>query len=139
LDTSIRSSPAWRQSEDLLRSVKGVGPVLTRTLLACLPELGTLDRKKIAALVGVAPFNRDSGKLKGKRTTWGGRSTVRSALYMAALTASRFNPRIRAFYARLLAAGKPKKVALVACMRKLLIILNAMMREQKTKLLPSTT
>jgi len=139
LDTSIRSSPAWRESEDLLRSVKGVGPVLTRTLLACLPELGTLDRKKIAALVGVAPFNRDSGKLKGKRTTWGGRSTVRSALYMAALTASRFNPRIRAFYARLLAAGKPKKVALVACMRKLLIILNAMMRDQKTKLLPSTT
>ena len=106
LDTSVRSSPVWRESEDLLRSVKGVGPVLTRTLLACLPELGTLDRKKIAALVGVAPFNRDSGKLRGKRTTWGGRATVRAALYMSALVATRCNPRISAFYARLLAAGK---------------------------------
>jgi transposase len=138
LDASVKSSPAWRESEDLLRSVKGVGPVLTRTLLACLPELGTLDRKKVAALVGVAPFNRDSGKLKGKRTTWGGRATVRAALYMGALVATRFNPRIRAFYVRLLSAGKAKKVALVACMRKLLIILNAMMRDHRAKQLPPT-
>jgi transposase len=133
LDSSIKSSPAWRESEDLLRGVKGVGPVLTRTLLACLPELGTLDRKKIAALVGVAPFNRDSGTLKGKRTTWGGRASVRATLYMATLVATRCNPQIRPFYARLLAAGKAKKVALVACMRKLLIILNAMMRDHRAK------
>jgi transposase len=135
LDTSVKSSPVWRDSEDLLRSVKGVGPVLTRTLLACLPELGTLDRKKIAALVGVAPLARDSGKFKGKRTTWGGRATVRANLYMGALVATRFNPRIRAFYERLVAAGKVKKVAIVACMRKLLIILNAMMREHRKTLL----
>jgi transposase len=137
LDTSVKSSPAWRESEDLLRSVKGVGPVLTRTLLACLPELGTLDRKKIAALVGVAPLNRDSGRFKGKRTTWGGRATVRATLYMGALVATRFNPGIRAFYQRLISAGKAKKVAVVACMRKLLIILNAMMRQHRAPLLPA--
>jgi transposase len=133
LDASVRSSPAWRESEDLLRGVKGVGPVLTRTLLASLPELGRLDRKKIAALVGVAPLNRDSGAWKGKRSTWGGRGHVRAVLYMGAMVAAQHNPTIRAFYQRLLAAGKNKKVALVACMRKLLIVLNAMMREHRTK------
>ena len=103
-------------------------PATTATLIAELPELGTLDRRQIAALVGVAPFNRDSGKMRGKRTIWGGRAQVRRSLYMAALVASRRNPTIACFYQRLLAGGKPKKVALVACMRKLLTILNAMVR-----------
>ena len=130
LDETIRGTPAWRETEDLLKSVPGIGDVIARTLIADLPELGTLDRKKIAALVGVAPFNRDSGTLRGKRTVWGGRANVRAALYMAALVASRHNPILRRFYQRLLGAGKPKKVALTAVMRKLLTILNAIVRDQ---------
>jgi transposase len=130
LRNTLHASPLWREKEDLLRGVPGVGPVLSLTLLAELPELGTLDRRQIAALVGVAPFNRDSGTLRGKRTIWGGRATVRATLYMAALVASRHNPCIRAFYQRLLAKGKAKKVALTACMRKLLTILNAMMKHR---------
>ena len=122
----IRESPVWRAQEDLLRSVPGVGPVLAVTLLAELPELGRLSRKEIAKLVGVAPLNRDSGTLRGRRLIVGGRASVRAVLYMAALVATRCNAVIRAFYQRLLAAGKPKKLALTACMRKLLTILNAM-------------
>ena len=128
LDAAIQASPVWRAKEDLLRSVPGVGPVLSRTLLGELPELGRLGRKEIAALVGVAPLARDSGHFRGQRSAWGGRATIRPALYMAAVSATRCNPRIREFYRRLKAAGKPAKVALVACMRKLLVILNAMMR-----------
>ena len=130
LRQTLRRSPVWREKDDLLRSVPGVGNQLSLTLLAYLPELGTLDRKQIAALVGVVPFNRDSGTLRGKRTVWGGRSRVRAVLYMGALVASRYNPIIRDFYQKLLAAGKPKKVALVACMRKLLVILNAMLKHR---------
>lgn len=126
----LRRSPVWREKEELLQSVPGAGPQLARTLLAHLPELGTLDRKRIAALVGVAPFNRDSGTLRGKRTVWGGRARVRVPLYMAALVASRHNPAIRAFYHRLCATGKPKKVALTACMRKLVTILNAIVKHR---------
>lgn len=126
----IQSSPLWREHEDLLRSVPGIGPVVSRTLLAELPELGTLTHKQIAALVGVAPLNRDSGSLRGRRTTWGGRAVVRAALYMGALTAARYNAVIKAFYQRLRAAGKAPKVALVACMRKLLTILNAMLKHR---------
>ena len=129
LDQGIRGTPAWRDRDELLRSVPGVGNVVARTLIADLPELGRLDRKKIAALVGVAPLNRDSGKMRGKRTTWGGRAKVRCALYMAALVASRRNPILKAFYQRLVSAGKPKKLALTAVMRKLLTILNAMVRD----------
>jgi len=121
----VQASPVWREKENLLRTVPGIGPVVSSTLLAGLPELGSLNRKQIAALVGVAPFNRDSGTLRGKRTVWGGRAHVRASLYMAALVGTRWNPTIRHFYERLLAAGKPKKLALVACMRKLLTILNA--------------
>jgi transposase len=124
----VEASPSWRAHEDLLRSCKGGGPVLATTLLAALPELGTLNRTQIAALVGVAPFNRDSGTLRGKRASWGGRASVRAALSMAALTAARCNPVVRAFSLRLRTAGKAKKVALTACMRKLLTILNAMVR-----------
>jgi transposase len=127
---AIRKSPVWREKEELLQSTPGVGPVVTTTLLANLPELGTLTAKQIAALVGVAPFNRDSGTLRGTRTVWGGRAQVRAVLYMGTLVATRFNPVIRAFYQRLCAAGKPKKVALTACMRKLLIILNAMLKHR---------
>jgi transposase len=130
LGRELRESPIWREKDDLLRSVPGVGPTLSATLLAELPELGSLDRRRLAALVGVAPLNRDSGTLRGIRTTWGGRSGVRSTLYMAALCATRHNPVIREFYGRLVAAGKPKKVALTACMRKLLSILNAMLRHR---------
>ena len=128
LRQTLRRSPVWREQDDLLRTVPGVGPQLSLTLLAHLPELGTLDRKQIAALVGVAPYNRDSGTRRGKRAVWGGRSRVRAVLYMGALVASRHNPAIRDFYQRLLAAGKPKKVALVASMRKLLVTLNAMLK-----------
>ena len=128
LREALRRSPVWREKDDLLRSVPGVGEQLSLSLLAYLPELGTLNRKQIAALVGVAPFNRDSGPRRGKRSVWGGRIRVRATLYMAALSASRYNPVLRVFYQRLLAAGKPKKVALTACMRKLLTILNAMIR-----------
>jgi transposase len=128
LDQAIRSSPLWRAKEDLLRTVPGVGPIVSRTLLGELPELGTLTHKQIAALVGVAPRACDSGTLRGKRMVWGGRAPVRAVLYMGALVATRHNPVIRAFYERLRAAGKPAKVALVACMRKLLTILNAILR-----------
>ena len=127
LREAIEASPVWRVQEDLLRSVPGMGPVASRTLLALLPELGHLNRKQIAALAGVAPFARDSGAWRGTRVIWGGRAQVRRVLYMAALVASRHNPVLRALYARLRAAGKPAKVALVACMRKLLTILNAML------------
>lgn len=130
LAQTIQQSPLWRAKEDLLRSVKGVGPVLSLTVLTDLPELGTLDRKQIAALVGVAPLARDSGTLRGKRTCWGGRACVRAALSMAALVGARFNPVLRDQYERLLKAGKPKKVALVACMHTLLLILNAVVRDQ---------
>ncbi len=128
LRKALRRSPVWREKDDLLRSVPGVGEQLSLSLLAYLPELGTLDRKQVAALVGVAPFNRDSGPHRGRRSVWGGRSRVRAVLYMAALTATRYNPVLRTFYQRLLAAGKPKKLALTACMRKLLTILNAMVK-----------
>lgn len=127
----ILAWPLWQANEKILASVPGVGPVTTLTLLADLPELGTLNRQCIAALVGIAPINKDSGRLKGKRRIFGGRASVRSVLYMAALSASKSNPVIRDFYQRLLAKGKPKKVALTACMRKLLTILNAMIRDQK--------
>lgn len=130
LDEAIEKSPTFKANETLLRSVPGVGPVLCRTLLAELPELGSLSPRELSALVGVAPLNRDSGTLRGRRTVWGGRARVREALYMGALIASRFNPAIKEFYERLVEAGKPKKVALVACMRKLLVILNAVMRER---------
>jgi transposase len=131
LDDIIRGTPAWREAEDLLKSVKGVGDIVARTLIADLPELGTMGRKQIAALVGIAPLNRDSGTLRGRRTIWGGRAKVRAALYMAALVASRRNPRLAAFYRRLVAAGKPKKLALTALMRKLLTILNAILRDRR--------
>lgn len=132
LDGMLRKSSLWREQEDLLRSVPGVGRVMAATLLAQLPELGKLNRKQIAALVGVAPLNRDSGTYRGKRIIWGGRASVRAALYMAALVASRHNPTIRSFYERLCAAGKAKKLALTACMRKLLTMLNAMARSKTT-------
>lgn len=140
LDDTIRRSSVWREKEDLLRSVPGVGRVLSMTLLAQLPELGALNRKQIAALAGVAPFNHDSGTMKGKRRVWGGRSSVRASLYMAALAAVRFNPWLGAFYKRLLAAGKAKKLALTACMRKLLTLLNAMVKSRRpwAKLEPCT-
>ena len=128
LSKRIQRNPAWREREHLLRSVPGVGPVLGMTLLAEVPELGELDRKEIASLLGVAPFNRDSGMLRGRRTVWGGRAPARQTLYMATLAASRHNPVIRDFYLRLCAAGKAKKVALTACMRKLLVILNSMLK-----------
>jgi transposase len=129
--TAVRETPIWRHKDDLLQSARGVGRVLSATLLAELPELGTLNRKQIAALVGVAPLNRDSGTFRGKRSTWGGRAQVRRPLYMAALVATRCNPTLRTFYGRLLATGKPKKLALTACMRKLLVILNAMIRDNR--------
>ena len=128
LSGRLRESPVWREREELLRSVPGVGPTLTFTLVAELPELGSLTRRQIAALVGVAPLARDSGKLRGTRTCWGGRANVRAALYMPTLAAVRYNPVLTAFYDRLVATGKPKKVVLTACMRKLLTILNAMIK-----------
>ncbi len=130
LSQALRTSPLWREQEDLLRSVPGIGPVVSVTLLADLPELGVLGRKQIAALVGVAPLNRDSGTLRGKRTIWGGRSTVRAALYMAALVGTRHNPVLGALYTRLLTAGKTKKIALTACMHKLLTIINALLKHR---------
>ncbi len=132
LDRAIEDNAAFKANEALLRSVPGVGRVLSRTLLAELPELGTITHKRLCALVGVAPFNRDSGQRRGKREAWGGRAPVRAVLYMSALVATRHNPHIKEFYERLVAAGKPKKVALVACMRKLLSILNALMRDRAT-------
>jgi transposase len=128
LGALVRASPAWRERDDLLRSVPGVGPILSRTILADLPELGRLSRREIAKLVGVAPLSRDSGTWRGRRFVQGGRASVRGVLYMGALVATQRNPIIRALYQRLVAAGKPKKVALVACMRKLLTILNAIVR-----------
>ena len=128
LRSALREHQVWRDKDALLQSVPGVGPVLSLTLLAKLPELGTLDRRKIACLTGVAPLNRDSGQYRGARRVWGGRADVRSVLYMAALAATRWNPAIRAFHQRLLAAGKKPKVAITACMRKLLTILNAMVK-----------
>jgi len=125
----ITSSPVWRVQDELLQSVPGVGPTLASTLLALLPELGQLDRRQIAALVGVAPLARDSGTLKGRRTCWGGRAPVRAVLHMAALVAARWNPMLRVFYHRLRAAGKPAKLALTAVARKLLVLLNAMLRD----------
>jgi transposase len=132
LDDAVKGSPLWREKDDLLRSVPGVGKVLSRTLLSLLPELGTLGKKQLSALVGVAPLNWDSGQQRGRRSVWGGRANVRAVLYMGALAAARFNPVIRAFHARLIAAGKLPKVALVACMRKLLTILNAIVRDGKS-------
>lgn len=131
IGTAIQQSAIWRVQEDLLRTVPGIGPTTARTLLAELPELGRLDRRAIAALVGVAPFNCDSGQARGQRHIWGGRAGVRSSLYMAALVASRHNPTLATFYRRLRAAGKPAKVALVAVMRKLLTILNAMIKHAR--------
>lgn len=131
LREAVQASPLWQERGDLLRSVPGVGPVLTSTLLAELPELGQLGRRQLAALVGVAPMNRDSGTLRGRRTTWGGRASVRAVLYMCAVTATRCNPAVRDCYQRLVAAGKPKKVALVACMRKLLLVISAVIRSGK--------
>jgi transposase len=131
IDDSIRGSPVWRETEDLLLSVPGIGPRIARTLIAELPELGALNRHQIAALVGVAPFNRDSGQMRGRRTIAGGRTVVRNALYMSILVAIRRKLPLAATYQRLRHAGKPAKVAIVACMRKLLVILNAILRDQK--------
>jgi transposase len=131
IDDSVRGSPAWRQNEDLLRSVPGVGPIVARTLLAELPELGRLDRRQIAALAGLAPWTRQSGKWKGKSLIGGGRSSVRAVLFVSALAAARCNPALKAFRQRLLDAGKPKIVAVIAVARKLLTILNAILRDQK--------
>ena len=128
LDTTWRASQVWREREELLRSVPGIGPVCARTLLLDLPELGTLSRQRLAALVGVAPLHRDSGTFRGSRTIWGGRAYVRATLYMSALVAVRYHPVLKTFYERLRTAGKPAKVALTACMRKLLTILNAMVK-----------
>jgi transposase len=139
LDHQIRQSPSWRADEDLLTSVPGVGPILARTVIAELPELGLLNRRQIAALVGVAPFNRDSGKMRGTRSTWGGRRSVRQVLYMATLNGVRFNPVLKDAYERLRQAGKPPKVALVACMRRLIITLNAMLHTRQPWALPQIT
>lgn len=130
IERAVDASPALREREALLRSVPGVGPQTARTMLVELPELGQLPQRQLAALVGVAPLNQDSGQYRGRRRTWGGRASVRNVLYMAALVASRYNPVVRATYQRLLAAGKAPKVALVACMRKLLLILDAVARRQ---------
>ena len=130
LETVLRGSPLWRENDDLLQSAPGIGPVCARTLLWERPELGTRTRQQIAALVGVAPLNCDSGTLRGRRIIWGGRAHVRTVLYMGTLVATRDNPRIKAFYQRLLAAGKVKKVALTACMHKFLTILNAMLKHR---------
>jgi transposase len=131
IEEFVENSPIWKEKDALLQSVPGVGPVTSATMLGMLPELGELNRQQIAALVGVAPMNKDSGKKQGKRRVFGGRAAVRSVLYMAALSAKKFNPLIRKFYERLIKHGKEKKVALTACMRKLLVILNAMMHSQQ--------
>jgi transposase len=130
LGQTIQQTPLWRERDDLLRSVPGVGPTLATTLIAALPELGRLNRKQIAALAGVAPLNCDSGQHRGRRIIWGGRAHLRAVLYMGTLVAVQHNPVLQPFSARLLTAGKPKKVALVACMHKLLTILNAMVAHQ---------
>jgi transposase len=131
IDETVRGSPAWREKEDLLASVPGVGAQTARTLIAELPELGTLDRKRIASLAGLAPYTRQSGRWKGKSMIGGGRKTVRSAIFMAAMVAGRFNPLLKAFRDRLIAAGKPKIVAIIAVARKLLTMLNAIVRDKK--------
>lgn len=131
VNQAVSEHVEWRQKERLLRSAKGVGPVLAATLISELPELGALGRKQIASLAGVAPLCRDSGKLRGTRSVWGGRARVRSMLYLGTIAARRSNPVIKAMYERLVAAGKPSKVALVACMHKLLTVLNAMLRDGK--------
>jgi transposase len=131
IDDAVRGSPAWREKEDLMTSVPGVGSVTARSLIADLPELGSLDRREIAALVGLAPWIRQSGQWRGKSFIGGGRSHVRASLYMAAVSASRFNPALRIFHQRLISAGKPKMVALIAVARKLITILNAIIRDQK--------
>lgn len=128
LDNMIRNSPLWQHKAEIMQSIPGVGRVTATTFLADLPEIGTLSRREISALVGVCPYSRDSGSFRGRRTIWGGRARVRAALYMAAIVASRHNPLIKAFYERLIRAGKAKKVALVACMRKLLVIINTMLK-----------
>lgn len=138
LQQAIESSPAWQAKADLLKSVPGVGDQTARTLIAQLPELGQLSRQQVAALTGLAPFNRDSGARRGQRTTWGGRADVRATLFMACLVAVRHNPRLRAHYQRLLDKGKRKKVALVACMRKLITILNAILRDHQPWKSPRT-
>jgi transposase len=130
IETLLRASPLWRENDDLWQRAPGIGPVCARTLVLELPELGTLNRRQIAALVGVAPLNGDRGTLRGRRTMWGGRAHVRTVLYMGTLVATRYHPRIKAFYERLLAAGKAKKVALTACMHTLLTILNAMLQHR---------
>lgn len=132
LTTTIQQSPVWRAQENLLRSVPGIGPINSRQMIALLPELGHLSRRQIASLVGIAPLNNDSGHQRGRRQVWGGRASVRAPLYMATVVATRCNPVIRAFYQRLRAAGKPPRVALIAAMRKLLTILNAMVRDQQS-------
>ena len=131
IDDAVRGSAIWRETEDLLASVPGVGPIIARTLIAELPELGRLDRKKIAALAGLAPFTRQSGQWRGKSFIGGGRTSVRAALFMGAMVARRHNPILKAFFERLVAAGKPRMVALIAVARKLLTILNAILRDQK--------
>ena len=131
INKTLRSSPVWREKDDLLSSFKGVGPVMSASLICLLPELGTLNRKKISALVGVCPYNRDSGYFRGRRSIYGGRAQIRSVLYMSTLASIRHNPVIKAMYNRLRAAGKVAKVAIVACMRKLLTILNAMVKNNQ--------
>jgi transposase len=131
IDTTVRGTPVWRDKENLLASVPGIGKTIARTLLADLPELGKLDRREVASLVGVAPFTRQSGKWRGRSFIGGGRATVRTALYMGALVAARYNPVLKRFYDRLIAAGKPKMTALIAVARKLVIILNAIIRDNK--------
>jgi transposase len=126
----LEANPYWRSQDEILQSTKGVGPVLSVTLIADLPELGRLNHKEISSLVGIAPLNRDSGRYRGQRKIWGGRAKVRTILYVATRSAVRFNPAVRSLYLRLLAAGKPELVAMVACMRKLLTVLNAMIRHQ---------
>ena len=130
MDNHIKSTPAWQANDEILQSVPGVGDVTSRTIAALLPELGTLNRKQIASLAGLAPFNDDSGRSSGKRRIWGGRAPVRAVLYMAAVVACRRNPTIKKFYERLISAGKAPKLALVGCMRKLLTMLNAMLRDR---------
>jgi transposase len=128
IENLLAACPKMRAKIELLQSVRGVGPILSQTLVAAVPELGKVSKRQVAALIGVAPINRDSGKMRGSRTTWGGRSQVRAILYMATLSAVRSNPLLRAFYKRLRASGKKNLVALVACMRKLLVILNAIIK-----------
>jgi len=139
IDRLIKNSPLWREKDQLLQTAKGVGAIVSSSLLCDLPELGSLNRHKIAALVGVAPFSKDSGTYRGRRTIWGGRAHVRSILYMATISAIRFNPLIKPLYERLIERGKVRKVAIVACMRKLLTILNAMVRTNTPFRVPSCT